>query len=90
MGAFFLIDRAVDSCATIFLAKHAKRLGDLQPQSSNLRPLIKLTQLCHPRPLRNARRQNAITDMLDFTQTPNNKLFLDPVAGTVSASVPMQ
>ncbi|WP_024519354.1 alkaline phosphatase family protein [Bradyrhizobium sp. Tv2a-2] len=31
-----------------------------------------------------------ITDMLDFTQTPNNKLFLDPVAGTVTASVPMQ
>jgi phospholipase C len=31
-----------------------------------------------------------ITDMLDFTQTPNNKLFLDPVSGTVSASVPMQ
>jgi len=31
-----------------------------------------------------------ITDMLDFTQTPNNKLFLDPVAGTVSASVPAQ
>jgi phospholipase C len=31
-----------------------------------------------------------ITDMLDFTQKPNNKLFLDPVAGTVTASVPMQ
>ena len=31
-----------------------------------------------------------ITDMLDFTQTPNNKLFLDPVAGIVAASVPMQ
>ena len=31
-----------------------------------------------------------ITDMLDFTQTPNNKLYLDPVAGTVSASVPAQ
>ena len=30
-----------------------------------------------------------ITDMLDFTKAPNNKLFLDPVAGTVSASVPM-
>ncbi|HZR90105.1 MAG TPA: alkaline phosphatase family protein [Bradyrhizobium sp.] len=29
-----------------------------------------------------------ITDMLDFTQTPNNKLFLDPVAGTVVVSVP--
>jgi phospholipase C len=28
-----------------------------------------------------------ITDMLDFTQTPNNKLFLDPVAGTVVVSV---
>jgi phospholipase C len=31
-----------------------------------------------------------ITDMLDFTQKPNNKLFLDPVAGTVTASVPIQ
>jgi phospholipase C len=31
-----------------------------------------------------------ITDMLDFTQTPNNKLFLDPVSGTVAASVPAQ
>ena len=29
-----------------------------------------------------------ITDMLDFTQTPNNKLFLDPTAGTVVVSVP--
>jgi phospholipase C len=29
-----------------------------------------------------------ITDMLDFTQTPNEKLFLDPVAGTVVLSAP--
>jgi phospholipase C len=29
-----------------------------------------------------------ITDMLDFTQAPNNKLYLDPVAGTVVVSVP--
>jgi phospholipase C len=29
-----------------------------------------------------------ITDMLDFTQAPNNKLLLDPVAGTITASLP--
>jgi phospholipase C len=29
-----------------------------------------------------------ITDMLDFTQRPNDKLFLDPTAGTVVVSVP--
>jgi phospholipase C len=29
-----------------------------------------------------------ITDMLDFTQAPNNKLLLDSVAGTITASLP--